>query len=290
LPTLLIAAEACTLLRDRRAAARVRARLAARALGAHFFCGGLSAAFALGPTERILGDLAGLLGLRAEARRQHAAAAELCRSIGAAPFLRLSLAALEPPGGMGQAQRPGRDPDPTASSGPAVRVPLLRREGDLWLVEAPSGSTFRVKHSKGLGYLSELLARPGEDIHVLALLGLAHPAGDAGPIIDRRAASAYRRRVADLQDELDEADRLGHTERAARARAEMEALAVQLAGAIGLGGRNRRAASDVERARINVQRRLRGAIAQLARHDAELGRELAGAVRTGTACSYRPWS
>ncbi len=65
-------------------------------------------------------------------------------------------------------------------------------------------------------------------------------------------------------------------------------LAEQLASAVGLGGRDRKAASNVERARVNVQRRLKDAIRRIAEHDAALGRYLDATVRTGTYCVYRP--
>ena len=44
----------------------------------------------------------------------------------------------------------------------------------------------------------------------------------------------------------------------------------------------------VERARITVQRRVREAIKKIADHEAELGRHLDWAVRTGTYCAYEP--
>jgi hypothetical protein len=44
----------------------------------------------------------------------------------------------------------------------------------------------------------------------------------------------------------------------------------------------------VERARTNVQRRLKDAIRRIAEHDASLGRYLHATVRTGTYCVYRP--
>ena len=62
----------------------------------------------------------------------------------------------------------------------------------------------------------------------------------------------------------------------------------QLARAVGLGGRDRKAASNVERARVNVQRRLKDAVRRIAEHDGALGRYLDATVRTGTYCVYRP--
>jgi hypothetical protein len=50
----------------------------------------------------------------------------------------------------------------------------------------------------------------------------------------------------------------------------------------------RRAAAATERARVNIQRRLRDAMQRIAAQDAELGRHLDWAVRTGTFCCYDP--
>ena len=61
-----------------------------------------------------------------------------------------------------------------------------------------------------------------------------------------------------------------------------------LAGALGLGGRPRAAASNVERARKAVGMRLREACKRIDAELPELGRHLSSAVRTGTWCSYRP--
>jgi hypothetical protein len=57
---------------------------------------------------------------------------------------------------------------------------------------------------------------------------------------------------------------------------------------MGLGGRERRAGSSAERARIVVQRRIREAIRKIAERDEGLGRHLDWTVRTGTFCAYEP--
>jgi two-component system, NtrC family, response regulator AtoC len=181
---------------------------------------------------------------------------------------------------------------PPADKGPAgrshVRELRLRRERDLWVLDGPSGAPFRLKHSKGLAYLNELLSRPGQELHVLNLVGLDQGAGDAGPVLAARAKAEYEQRLDTLREQISEAEEFNDVARADRAREEIEQLAAQLAGAVGLGGRDRRAASDAERARINVQRRLKDAIASIAEADAELGRYLAATVKTGTYCCYMP--
>ena len=79
------------------------------------------------------------------------------------------------------------------------------------------------------------------------------------------------------------------TPSARRARARRWTfIAHELSAAVGLGGRDRRAASAAERARVNVTRALRREIRRIADEDAGLGRELETTVRTGTFCAYEP--
>jgi non-specific serine/threonine protein kinase len=107
-------------------------------------------------------------------------------------------------------------------------------------------------------------------------------------VIDPRAREAYTKRIAELREELAEAEQWRDGARALRIRAELEALTQQIAAATGLGGRARRAGSAAERARVTVQRRIREVIKKIAERDADLGRHLGRAVRTGTFCLYDP--
>lgn len=180
-----------------------------------------------------------------------------------------------------------------AVSAPAARgVALefrLTREGDVWLV-ARGAQSFRLKDSRGLQMLAQLIESPGRELHVLALGGGGDPAtgGDAGSVIDLRAAQAYRERLEDLRDAEQDAEDMGDSARLAAVREEIEQLAQQLAAGVGLGGRERRAASVAERARTNVQRRLKDAISRIEKCDPELGRYLGWTVRTGTFCMFDP--
>jgi hypothetical protein len=61
-----------------------------------------------------------------------------------------------------------------------------------------------------------------------------------------------------------------------------------LAAAVGLGGRDRPTGAAFERARVNVTRVIRDAVAHIAEHDADLAHHLRTCVRTGTFCSYQP--
>ena len=62
-------------------------------------------------------------------------------------------------------------------------------------------------------------------------------------MLDARAKDAYRRRLAEIDDDIEQAHAIGDAERAAQADAERDFLLRELSRAVGLGGRDRRAAS-----------------------------------------------
>ena len=159
--------------------------------------------------------------------------------------------------------------------------------------------------SLGLRYLDLLVRNPGRELAALDLVRLtaangpaAAPVPDDGlhdvseapgqPILDQRARAAYRRRLADLDEELAEAEQWHDTERASRLRAEKDFLVRELAAASGLGGRPRQLGSESERARLNVTRAIRSAVARIRDRAPAAADHLDQAVRTGTRCSYTP--
>jgi hypothetical protein len=176
---------------------------------------------------------------------------------------------------------------------PAAGLNMFRREGDYWSVVF-EGRTVRMRDLKGMRYLARLLAHPGRDFHVLDLVaaetgGQSHAAlGDAGEMLDARAKNAYRRRLAEIEDDMEQARAIGDTDRAAQSDAERDFLVRELSRAVGLGGRDRRASSASERARVGVTRAVRQAIGRIGEHHPRLGEHLNRAVRTGTHCAYVP--
>ena len=167
------------------------------------------------------------------------------------------------------------------------------------------GRTVRVRAVKGMHHLARLLADPGHEFHVLDLVAaetgsavhgdsaltarLPHSAlGDAGEMLDTQAKNAYRRRLAEIDEDIEQAHADGDGERAAQADAERDFLLRELSRAVGLGGRDRRAASASERARAGVTRAIRQAITRIADHHPQLGEHLTRTIRTGTYCAYMP--
>jgi tetratricopeptide (TPR) repeat protein len=182
---------------------------------------------------------------------------------------------------------------------PPVTDARFAREGELWRL-AYAGAEATVRDCKGLHDIARLIANPGVPIPAVDLAAESsrgtgqpnaeslHEPGDLGAVLDEQTRRAYRRRLAQLEDEAAEADTAGDAERSARIEMERDALVAQLSAAYGLGGRPRRAGSPVERARTTVTARIRDAIRRVDTVHPELGRHLRLAVNTGTLCSYEP--
>src|SRR6266852_308694 len=107
-------------------------------------------------------------------------------------------------------------------------------------------------------------------------------------MLDDQAKAAYRRRLSELHEELENSKEVGNVERAERSEREIDALTKELSRAVGLGGRNRRAASASERARQTINKTIKAVEERIAQSDPELGDILSRCIKTGTFCSYQP--
>lgn len=191
--------------------------------------------------------------------------------------------------------RPFPDPGRTAGArdgaGPAG---TFRREGPLWLIGLGSEEVL-VKDLRGLRYVRRMIAEPGREFHALDLMaveaGTLRAAGTEAtglPVLDEAARDAYRRRLADIDDDIDEATRHHDLGRLAKAEADREYLVNELTRGLGIGGRARRSAGSSERARTAVARSLRYALDHLGARHRPAAEHLRASLRTGTYCSYAP--
>jgi hypothetical protein len=195
-------------------------------------------------------------------------------------------------------------PAPAAPASPAGRRGTLRAAGRMWLVQLGDVAV-HVKDLKGLRYLRRLIAEPGREFHVLDLVAVEHgtlragtptsdgslgtrPAEEGLPVLDRVAIDAYRRRLTDVDEDIDDATQCNDLGRLAKAQADREYLIGELTSAAGLGGRVRTTGGSAERARSSVARSLRYALAELSACHPEMAEHLRTSVRTGTYCSYQP--
>jgi CheY-like chemotaxis protein len=171
----------------------------------------------------------------------------------------------------------------------------FKHDGEFWAI-AYEGEAFRLRDTKGLHYIADLLREPGRERHALDLVAAQAGRdadapmvqGDAGAILDSEAKAQYRARLQELEDDIKEAEERNDRERASQAQEERELLIQQLSAAVGLGGRDRKAASDAERARVNVTRAIRAVLDRIAEHSPALGKHLDATLRTGVFCEYVP--
>jgi hypothetical protein len=206
-----------------------------------------------------------------------------------------------------------------AGTAPATRITgadagvtaHFHRDGDIRVIEL-GGLRVTAHDMKGLRYLERLLADPGREFHVLELVAAEQTSrradatpfvvdaadigidddgslGAAGlPVLDDHAREAYRRRLAEVDDDIDDATRMNDPARRALAERDREYLIMELQRAVGLGGTARTTGGNAERARTAVTRSIRYALARLAEQHPIATAHFAQRVRTGTYCSYHP--
>ena len=185
------------------------------------------------------------------------------------------------PSDRGSSRTNTADPVPT-------RTARLERDRDVWrlVCHQESGT---LMHIAGMTQLARLLRSPGTEMSADDLNGsngTTHT--DLGPALDARAKREYRQRINELQAEVDEAEHWADPERAESARRELDALITELRRAVGLGGRDRPHGSGSERARVNVARNVRRAIAAIDKVAPQVAAHLTASVRTGHHCTYAP--
>jgi tetratricopeptide (TPR) repeat protein len=288
----------------------------------NWLIGRFSGFFVRGTYGRYLGWLASTLGRRADAERHFEGALSLASAAGARPERARILAAygsMVATGGDVERARPmlaeasalavnlglsrlAASIPPIGRPAGSARAPdedvgvrrgrarlTLTPEGDTWLL-ALGDASLRLKDVLGVRYVARLVADPEREIHALDLAGAGddETGGDAGEVLDANARAAYKRRLAELDEELREAESWNDGARVLRARTERELLSSELSRAVGLGGRSRRTGSAAERARIAVTRRIRDMIKRVSEQAPELGRYLENTIKTGTYCAYRP--
>ena len=204
----------------------------------------------------------------------------------------------------GSAERRSR---PSSKAVAAAQSGLFVCNGEYWTL-GYNNADFSLKDIKGLGYIQRLLQHPGEEFHSLdllngpgggaelesadkaSLLGGATISvgglGDAGEMLDVKAKQEYQHRLVELREELEDLRERGDQSRVAKVESEIDFLAREIARAVGLGGRDRRAGSAAERARLNVTRAIKSALQKISEHSSQLGDLLDRSIRTGSFSCY----
>jgi tetratricopeptide (TPR) repeat protein len=178
---------------------------------------------------------------------------------------------------------------------------VFRGEGDMRTVSF-GGTTVLFKDLKGMRYLERLLSEPGREFHALDLVTVergALPTGRAWDsshvetgsgleVFDSKTREAYRQRLAEVEEDLAEAEANNDLERATLARTDRQFLVDELRRGVGLNGRARKLGGGMERARTSATRSLRYALERIRRHHPALAGHLHRTIRTGTYFAYEP--
>jgi hypothetical protein len=196
---------------------------------------------------------------------------------------------------------------------PAAETGIFAVNGEYWTL-GYGGATFPLKDIKGLSCIQRLLQHPGEEFHALDLLGGADTSitseservekhessldigvtfrrgltGDAGEMLDAKAKQDYKRKLLQLNEQLEDLRERGNHERTEQIESDIEFLTRELTRAVGRGGRDRRAGSAAERARLNVTRAIKAAIQKISERHAVMGELLERSIKTGSFCSCVP--
>ncbi len=198
---------------------------------------------------------------------------------------------------------------PRSQSFAGAQTGVFVCSGEYWTIGYGNAS-FSLKDIKGLGYIQRLLQHPGEEFHSLDLLSGPSAGtgvelestdkasllgsetvnigglGDAGEMLDAKAKQEYQRRIVELREQLEDLRERGDVDRAVRVENEIDFLLREFARAVGLGGRDRRAGSAAERARLNVTRAIKSALQKISEHNSQLGDLLGRSIRTGSFSCY----
>lgn len=272
----------------------------------------LGAAWESSTARILLGEALDASGNAATARREWAIAATTLEAFGATRRAeRAAILARSSSDGPAPGSHPGtlgpsaaRTEPTTPPTGAAMAG--FRLEAGLRVVDF-GGSTRRLADMKGFRYIARLLEDPGREFHALDLvaveagtlptatepmseagLGVRHRGDEGLPALDDTAREAYRRRLAEVEEDLEDARSMNDPARAELAERDREYLVAELGRALGLAGRHRSLGGDAERARTSVTRSIRYAIRRLGEEHADLATHLDLCIHTGTYCAYRP--
>ncbi len=177
--------------------------------------------------------------------------------------------------------RPAEIPQPNGN--------MFARSDEIWTLSY-QGTGARLVGLKGFEDIARLLRQPGVPLHCLELSGAPSTSAAPEDVLDAKARQDYRRRIEQLQRDIERAEADNDPARLQPARREMDALIDELSRATGLRGRAKKMSNSAERARSSVTWRIRSAIMKIRAAHPRLGQHLANSIRTGHFCVYSPES
>ncbi len=210
----------------------------------------------------------------------------------------------------GQTARLGRTPAEAASADQPQAQNVFRNEGASWHLTF-AGYSVKVKPRTGLDYIAHLLANPSRRIPAISLYlrvnGRSSTAAQAAPttdpaagrpeaidstttdiFADSSALSQYHHRLAELEGEIQQAERHNDEGRALSLECEHEKLLRFLQVSTDGRGSARKFSDPQEKARKRVSNAISRAISKLSEEHPALGQHLGNSISTGYTATYNP--
>lgn len=192
---------------------------------------------------------------------------------------------------------------------------IFRREGQRWCI-VYAGKRISLNHSDGLTYIAYLLERPHTSLHVRELYAIAHPPDiqaqpnpymkrnkedlaeddlhmdDGYSPTDRRddadLFATYRKSLADLERERDEAQSNGNADKADELQTKLDDLKRLMAAEFGLDGSPRRPGDPNKQAYDRVSKAINAVKRRVQEHHQPLSAHLASIHYNTYTYTYSP--
>jgi hypothetical protein len=186
--------------------------------------------------------------------------------------------------------------------------------GDHWAITY-QGHTKTFNNTKGLRYIAFLIQNQGKEVLVTDLYYAINPPdsktidsthsdmtvdqlnemhlsvgdlGNAGDTLTPKGKTRLKEEVRNIQEQIEEATELGDDVTVAELEQKQEDILGYIAAESGLGGKTRKASSDIERQRKAVSKRISSDIKKITTTFPDLGHHLNETIHTGTQCHYSP--
>lgn len=168
---------------------------------------------------------------------------------------------------------------------PLVENSFLR-ENEMWQISY-EGKTVFIPEVKGFVDMARLLEFPEKEFHCTSLFGTGVQA-TAELVFDEKAKQSYKRKIQDLQQEIQHCEDHSNFERAAELQQEYSNLVDHLTTSLGMGGKTRKINDPMDKIRSAVTWRIRNAIQKIEKSHPALGKHFTRSIKTGLFCSYSP--
>lgn len=195
-----------------------------------------------------------------------------------------------------------------------VLLPAFRLIGEKWQLTFDDETVY-MNDRIGIRYIAYLLARPDDEISAILLYQAVNLKGPPSleaeeewqikdsfytealenrdsenpiPLSDKKAIKAYKAKLSELYEELQDAERYFSDEEKTRIQGEIDKIEQHFGKVLGLGGMARKADDESEKIRKSVSNAITRARQKILEKHYILGRHLEKYISTGMVISYRP--